>query len=194
MAGLVAGLARGATTSEAAAQAVAHARRWLVDGGTESFREGPSRPAQRRSGVPDDGRAAIDRVRAEGGTIVATGGCFDLLHAGHVSCLEAARGLGDALVVLINSDTSVARLKGPGRPAQPETDRARVLRGLSCVDHVIVFDEETPHEALRRLRPDVWAKGGDYENAPLPESGLVRGWGVRVVLLPHLTGRSPRTC
>jgi D-beta-D-heptose 7-phosphate kinase / D-beta-D-heptose 1-phosphate adenosyltransferase len=129
-------------------------------------------------------------VRSAGGSVVATGGCFDILHAGHVSCLEAARGLGDALVVLLNSDESVRRLKGPGRPVQSAADRARVLQGLSCVDAVVVFEDDTPQRVLAMLRPDVWAKGGDYEGADLAESDLVRSWGGRVVLLPYLSGRS----
>ena len=113
-----------------------------------------------------------------------------MLHAGHVSTLEAARTLGDGLVVLLNSDASVRRLKGPGRPVHSQEDRARVLLGLSCVDAVLVFDEDDPREALRSLRPDVWAKGGDYEDTELPEAPLVRSWGGRVVLLPYLSGRS----
>lgn len=138
----------------------------------------------------DDASALVAGVRARGGALVATGGCFDVLHAGHVACLEAARALGDGLVVLLNSDDSVRRLKGPGRPLQPAQDRARVLLGLRSVDAVVVFDEDDPCRALEQLRPDVWAKGGDYDAAALPEAGLVRGWGGRVVLLPYLAGRS----
>ena len=137
--------------------------------------------------VVDD---VVARVRARGGRVVATGGCFDVLHAGHVACLEAARRLGDSLVVLLNSDASVTRLKGPGRPVHTAQDRARVLLGLGCVDAVVVFEEDSPHAALERLRPDVWAKGGDYAAATLPEAPLVRSWGGRVVLLPYLPGRS----
>jgi rfaE bifunctional protein nucleotidyltransferase chain/domain len=122
--------------------------------------------------------------------VVATGGCFDLLHAGHVATLEAARALGDCLVVCLNSDHSVRRLKGPERPLQPEADRARVLAALDCVDAVLVFDEDTPHEVLHRLRPHVWAKGGDYAGADLPEAPLLREWGGQAVVLPYLQGRS----
>ena len=110
----------------------------------------------------------LARVRAAGGTVVATGGCFDLLHAGHVATLRAARGLGDCLVVCINSDDSVRRLKGPVPPAGDRADRARVLEALEFVDAVVVFEEDTPAEVLDRLRPDVWAKGGDYAGADLP--------------------------
>jgi D-beta-D-heptose 7-phosphate kinase/D-beta-D-heptose 1-phosphate adenosyltransferase len=113
-----------------------------------------------------------------------------VLHAGHVTCLDAARRLGDALVVLLNSDSSVSRLKGPGRPVQCAADRARALAGLSSVDAVVVFDEDDPQAALAGFRPDVWAKGGDYGGVELPESQLVRSWGGRVVLLPYLAGRS----
>ncbi|MBM0260621.1 D-glycero-beta-D-manno-heptose 1-phosphate adenylyltransferase, partial [Micromonospora sp. 4G55] len=135
----------------------------------------------------------VARVRADGGTVVATGGCFDILHAGHVATLQAARRLGDCLVVCLNSDRSVRALKGPDRPVNPEADRARLLAALDCVDAVVVFDQPTPATALARLRPDVWVKGGDYagDGAPeLPEAELVRGWGGRVVTVPYLAGRS----
>jgi rfaE bifunctional protein nucleotidyltransferase chain/domain len=135
-------------------------------------------------------KEVVERVRARGGTVVATGGCFDVLHAGHLQSLEAARGLGDALVVLLNSDASVRRLKGAGRPVQTADDRARLLLGLECVDAVAVFDEDDPSALLDELRPNIWAKGGDYAGVPLAESDLVRSWGGRVVLLPYLAGRS----
>ncbi len=122
--------------------------------------------------------------------MVATGGCFDLLHAGHVSMLQAARALGDCLVVCLNSDASVRRLKGPGRPVIPQADRAAVLLGLSCVDAVALFDEDTPLELLARLRPDVFAKGADYSVADLPEAALLATWGGQAVVLPFLEGRS----
>lgn len=121
---------------------------------------------------------------------VATGGCFDILHAGHVALLEQARRLGDRLVVLLNSDASVRRLKGPDRPLQPVADRERVLRSLAAVDDVVVFDEDTPDEALRRLRPAVFVKGGDYTIADLPEADLVARWGGTTLTLPYLQGRS----
>jgi rfaE bifunctional protein nucleotidyltransferase chain/domain len=136
------------------------------------------------------GAEAVAEVRVRGGTVVATGGCFDILHAGHVSCLEAARRMGDALVVLINSDASVRRLKGPGRPVMSVAERARVLLALSCVDAVEVFDEDDPRAALDRLRPDVWVKGGDYSGRAIPEAELVEGWGGRVALVPYLDGHS----
>ena len=123
-------------------------------------------------------------------TVVATGGCFDLLHAGHVETLRAARALGDRLVVCLNSDASIRRLKGAGRPLVPEADRARVLLALECVDEVVVFDEDTPVEVLRRIRPDIWTKGGDYAGADVPELAVLEEWDGQVVVLPYVEGRS----
>jgi D-beta-D-heptose 7-phosphate kinase/D-beta-D-heptose 1-phosphate adenosyltransferase len=132
----------------------------------------------------------IAQVRRSGGTVVATGGCFDLLHAGHVRMLQAARGLGDCLIVCLNSDSSVRRIKGSDRPLVPEEDRAAVLSALGCVDAVVLFDEETPEAVLKRLRPDVFAKGGDYTVSELPEAKLLARWGGRAVILPYVAGRS----
>ncbi|MFP5346994.1 MAG: PfkB family carbohydrate kinase [Actinomycetes bacterium] len=196
-----ASLAQGAVLSEAVVDGVAAAGAWVAAGGAAAFRCacGPRVEDGAGSGVAVPWLAAgetvsaarvVEHVRAAGGRVVATGGCFDVLHAGHVACLEAARRLGDALVVLLNSDESVRRAKGPGRPAVPEKDRARVLMGLGCVDAVEVFSEDDPGAALERLRPDVWAKGGDYGGAVLPEAEVVRRYGGRVVLLPYLDGRS----
>jgi rfaE bifunctional protein nucleotidyltransferase chain/domain/rfaE bifunctional protein kinase chain/domain len=134
--------------------------------------------------------ALADRVRHRGGTLVAAGGCFDLLHTGHVRLLRRARDLGDALVVLINSDQSVRRIKGHGRPVVPAEDRARVLAALGCVDGVAVFDETSPAAALERVRPDIWVKGGDYTGVELPESEVVQRHGGEVVLLPTVPGYS----
>ena len=122
--------------------------------------------------------------------VVATGGCFDLLHAGHVATLRAARRLGDCLVVCLNSDASVRRLKGPSRPLVPAADRVRVLEALECVDAVVVFDEDTPTEVLSRIRPDIWAKGGDYAGTDVPEAAVLQTWGGQAVVLPYLQGRS----
>jgi rfaE bifunctional protein nucleotidyltransferase chain/domain len=190
-------LTRGAVLSEAVEAAVADASAWVAAGGAEGFR---TRRADTGSGADDSvgpadgdataGRELVARVRASGGTLVATGGCFDILHAGHVASLDAARRLGDALVVLVNSDESVRRLKGPGRPVVHAQDRVRVLQALSSVDAVAVFTEDDPRAALDQLRPDVWVKGGDYDTALMPEADLVRSWGGRVVLLPYVNGRS----
>jgi rfaE bifunctional protein nucleotidyltransferase chain/domain/rfaE bifunctional protein kinase chain/domain len=132
----------------------------------------------------------VAAVRAGGGTVVATGGCFDLLHAGHVATLRSARALGDCLVVCLNSDDSIRRLKGPERPLVPLVDRVAVLEALGCVDAVVPFDERTPEAVLQRLRPDVFAKGGDYALADLPEAALLTTWGGQAVVLPYLEGRS----
>ncbi len=104
---------------------------------------------------------------------MATGGCFDLLHRGHIELLEAARALGDGLVVCLNSDASVRRAKGPDRPVVGQEDRARVLAALAAVDAVLIFDEDTPAAVLRELRPEVWVKGSDYADRPLPEAEVV---------------------
>jgi D-beta-D-heptose 7-phosphate kinase / D-beta-D-heptose 1-phosphate adenosyltransferase len=128
--------------------------------------------------------------RPPGVRTVATGGCFDLLHAGHVATLHAARALGDRLVVLLNSDASVRRLKGQGRPVMRQDERAAMLRALRCVDEVVVFDEDTPEAALARLAPDVWVKGADYAADDLPEAAVVRALGGEVATVPHVAGRS----
>jgi rfaE bifunctional protein nucleotidyltransferase chain/domain len=144
--------------------------------------------------VARTGRASLEelgtRFRAAGGVLVATSGCFDLLHAGHVTMLDSARQLGDHLVVLVNSDRSVRRLKGPERPVVPLADRLRVLEGLGCVDAAVVLDDDEPSRAVAALRPDVWAKGGDYTWADMPEAAVVSAYGGRVVTLPYLPGRS----
>ncbi|SNR93429.1 D-glycero-beta-D-manno-heptose 1-phosphate adenylyltransferase [Blastococcus mobilis] len=180
-------LADGAVTGEAVAAAVAAASSFVARGGATAWDTdvSPEHPAPASSV-----EALMARVRASGGTVVATGGCFDLLHPGHVATLRAARGLGDCLIVCINSDASVRRLKGPSRPLVTAADRARVLEALEFVDAVVVFEEDTPAEVLDRLRPDVWAKGGDYAGADLPEAAVLRTWGGQAVVLPYLDGHS----
>lgn len=185
-------LAGGAVLSEAVVNGVAEASAWVAAGGTEGFRnrragDGHAHQLGRSGRAVDD---VVAEVRARGGTLVATGGCFDIVHAGHVASLSAARRLGDALVVLVNSDESVRRLKGRGRPAVTAADRVRVLEAMASVDAVVVFDEDDPRSALARLRPDIWAKGADYGAVVLPEADLVRSWGGRVVLLPYVDGHS----
>ncbi|MBV8931146.1 MAG: D-glycero-beta-D-manno-heptose 1-phosphate adenylyltransferase [Kutzneria sp.] len=137
-----------------------------------------------------DPRQSLAVVRARGGTVVATGGCFDILHTGHARTLLAARQLGDFLVVCLNSDASVRRLKGSARPLNNERDRAEMLRALGCVDAVVLFDDDTPCALLRELRPDVWVKGGDYSAETLPETGVLAEWGGRSVVVPYHAGRS----
>jgi D-beta-D-heptose 7-phosphate kinase/D-beta-D-heptose 1-phosphate adenosyltransferase len=176
-------LAAGALPSEAVQAAVLAATQFVAAGGAAA---GPaSDPAP-----PESAAELARRVRAAGGTVVATGGCFDLLHAGHVRMLESARALGDCLVVCLNSDASVRRLKGPDRPLVAEDDRAAVLAGLGCVDAVAVFDEDDPCAVLCELRPHLWAKGGDYAVADLPEAEVLDDWGGRAVIVPYVAGRS----
>ncbi|MCC3761860.1 PfkB family carbohydrate kinase [Glycomyces sp. TRM65418] len=139
---------------------------------------------------PADAFALAERIRGGGGTLVATGGCFDLLHPGHVSLLRRARAMGDALVVCLNSDRSIQELKGPGRPILPAAARAEMLMALTAVDAVAVFDEPTPDRVLDRLRPDVWVKGGDYDGLPLPEAHTVRRHGGEIVTVPTVDGYS----
>lgn len=182
-------LADGRLPSEAVVGAVTAASAFVAAGGARSLRvvEQVDPAAAPPSPTPE---AVVARTRARGGTVVATGGCFDLLHAGHVELLQSARTLGDCLVVCLNSDGSVRRLKGPGRPVLGEADRARVLLALGCVDTVAVFDEDTPEVVLDRLRPDVWAKGADYAVSELPEARVLERWGGQAVVLPYLEGRS----
>jgi rfaE bifunctional protein nucleotidyltransferase chain/domain/rfaE bifunctional protein kinase chain/domain len=186
-------LAGGALVTESVTAAVAEATGYVARGGVRAALEGPA-----GSSEPDRSGAAgelVARVRERGGRVVATGGCFDLLHAGHLATLEAARRLGDCLVVCLNSDASVAALKGPARPVVGQADRSRMLAALRCVDAVVVFDEPTPEAVLSWLRPDVWVKGGDYTGSAedLPEAELVRRWGGQAVVVPYLVGRSTTT-
>jgi rfaE bifunctional protein nucleotidyltransferase chain/domain/rfaE bifunctional protein kinase chain/domain len=182
-------LAAGAGPAEAVHAAVEAASRFVAGGGAATAgRDATAAPARDAAG--GDARALAASVRAAGGTVVATGGCFDLLHAGHVRSLEAARSLGDCLIVCLNSDASVRRLKGPDRPLVPQADRAAVLEALSYVDAVAVFEEDDPRAILRELRPHVWAKGGDYAARELPEAAVLREWGGHVVLVRHVPGRS----
>ena len=183
-------LGSGMVTTEAVHAAVESASAFVAAGGAGAFARHGRMPAPPVADGTPDAASVVAGVRAGGGVVVATGGCFDLLHAGHIATLRAARGLGDCLVVCLNSDDSVRRLKGPSRPLVPAEDRARVLRALSCVDAVAVFDEDTPEAVLRRLRPDVWAKGGDYAGTELPEAGTLSSWGGQAVVLPYVQGRS----
>jgi D-beta-D-heptose 7-phosphate kinase/D-beta-D-heptose 1-phosphate adenosyltransferase len=132
--------------------------------------------------------AAVRRAQRRGERVVFTNGCFDLLHVGHVRSLEQARGLGDRLVVALNSDASVRRLKGAGRPLVPARQRAEVIAALECVDWVLVFGEDTPLRAIRALRPDVLAKGGDWALDAIVGRREVEGWGGRVVRLREVPG------
>jgi rfaE bifunctional protein nucleotidyltransferase chain/domain len=123
-------------------------------------------------------------MRESGGCLVFTNGCFDLLHPGHVSYLRAARSLGDALVVGLNSDASVGRLKGPSRPIVPEKDRAVILAALQSVDAVVLFGEDKPVRLMRELKPATYVKGGDYHIESLPEAEVAAELGAEVRILP----------
>lgn len=131
--------------------------------------------------------------RQQGRRIVFTNGCFDILHRGHISYLNQAKALGDVLIVGINGDESVRRLKGESRPINPLPDRARVLEALSCVDHIIPFHEDTPLPLIEAIRPDIFVKGGDYTRETLPEAPLVEELGGVVHLLPYLSDISTTT-
>ena len=183
------GLGSGKVTVEAVHDAVTDAAAYVAAGGPASLDRAPRSTGPSRA-LDASVEALVASVSRQGGTVVATGGCFDLLHAGHVATLRAARRLGDCLVVCLNSDDSVRRLKGPSRPLVAAADRARVLEALECVDGVVVFDEDTPSEVLRRIRPHVWAKGGDYAGADVPEASVLETWGGQAVVLPYLQGRS----
>jgi rfaE bifunctional protein nucleotidyltransferase chain/domain len=130
------------------------------------------------------------REKRNGRHIVFTNGCFDLLHPGHIGSLEQARALGDALIVGLNSDTSVRELKGAGRPVLPERERAEILAALECVDAVIIFDELTPREVIARLLPDVLVKGGDWPGNQIVGREEVEAAGGRVVSIPVVPGYS----
>ncbi|MFJ4775691.1 D-glycero-beta-D-manno-heptose 1-phosphate adenylyltransferase [Streptomyces sp. NPDC088762] len=184
-------LAEGALPEEAVQRAVAGAAAFVAAGGASDprlWREGGEAAAG--APAPADAFALAESVRAAGGTVVATGGCFDLLHAGHVGLLDSARRIGDCLIVCVNTDASLRRLKGPGRPLTPLEDRVRVLSALASVDAVVAFEEDTPQALLHALRPDVWVKGGDYSADALPEAEALRAWGGQTVVLPYLDGRS----
>lgn len=131
-----------------------------------------------------------ERLRAAGRTVVFTNGCFDLLHVGHLRYLQQARALGDLLVIGLNTDAGVRRLKGPTRPIVPEGERAELLAGLACVDYVTLFDEPLPSATIAALRPDIHVKGGDYRPEDLPEGEVVRAYGGRVEIMSLVEGRS----
>jgi D-beta-D-heptose 7-phosphate kinase/D-beta-D-heptose 1-phosphate adenosyltransferase len=138
----------------------------------------------------DDLLRCVDAHRRAGRRVVFTNGCFDIIHRGHTSYLSRAKALGDVLVVGVNSDASIRRLKGPTRPINAEDDRVEVLAALSCVDHLILFDEDTPCDLVGALRPDVFAKGGDYTLDRLPEASVVASYGGEVRILPYEADRS----
>ncbi|TVU58261.1 bifunctional heptose 7-phosphate kinase/heptose 1-phosphate adenyltransferase [Paenarthrobacter nitroguajacolicus] len=192
-------LGLGLALPQAAARAVEDASGFLARGGAAALAEAPQQsPAVERDELPHahaghhhpDGPQLAKAIRGSGGTVVATGGCFDLLHAGHARTLAAARSMGDCLIVCLNSDESVSRLKGKHRPIVSVEDRAELLLALECVDAVVIFGEDTPAACLQDIRPDIWVKGGDYVPDELPEAQVMAAWGGRCVTVPFQPARS----
>ena len=141
------------------------------------------RPAAAKVGAIDEVASAVASARAAGRTVAFANGCFDVLHVGHVRYLAGARAEADVLVVGVNGDASVRRLKGPDRPVMPEADRALLVAALRVVDHVVVFQEDDVKALLLRLKPDVHCKGTDYTPDTVPERDVVRGYGGRVAIV-----------
>ncbi len=135
-------------------------------------------------------KALLVDLHKQGKRVVTTNGCFDLLHVGHTRILNSARQLGDVLIVGVNSDRSVKELKGPSRPITPQDERAEILGNLSCVDYVYIFDESTPVEFLKMVRPYRHVKGSDYDPKLLAETPVVEGFGGKVVILDLIPGHS----
>jgi len=161
--------------------------------GQEILGELGAKSARSREKVMSAPAAAelAERLRAEGRSVVFTNGCFDILHLGHVRYLERSRALGEALIVGVNTDASVRRLKGPGRPLQGEQDRAQILASLECVDAVVLFDEATPLKLIKAIRPAVLTKGADYKTKrDVVGWQAVESWGGRVELISLVVGRS----
>lgn len=138
----------------------------------------------------EDLQALLAKLRQEGKTIVTTNGCFDILHVGHVRYLEETKKLGDVLIVALNSDASVRRLKGEGRPINNENDRAEVLNALKSVDYVVLFDEDSPMQLLAEIKPDVHTKGADYTVETLPEAKVILENGGRLEFIKFVEGKS----
>jgi len=138
----------------------------------------------------DDALALVARLRAAGRQVVFTNGAFDLLHVGHLRYLQQARALGDALIVGVNSDRSVRANKGPERPITPQDERAEVLEALACVDGTVIFDEDTPHDLIRTLQPDILVKGADWAENAIVGREVVEARGGTVVRMPIEPGHS----
>jgi rfaE bifunctional protein nucleotidyltransferase chain/domain len=134
--------------------------------------------------------AISERLKAQGKTVVLTNGHFDVLHVGHVDCLQRAKALGDVLIVGLNSDASTRLLKGEKRPIVPQEERAQLLAALGCVDYVVIFEERTAERLLVALKPEVYAKGGDWAIEDLPEAKVAAEHGIRIEILPRLPNRS----
>ena len=134
--------------------------------------------------------AALAPLRSQGKKIVFTNGVFDLLHIGHVRYLQEARSLGDALVIGVNADASVKRLKGPTRPIQNENDRAEILAALACVDFTVIFTEDTPENLIHKVKPDILVKGGDWKIETIVGAPFVMSYGGKVMSLQFVDGKS----
>ena len=132
----------------------------------------------------------VTSLKAKGKRIVFTNGCFDILHVGHVRYLNEAKALGDILILGLNSDSSVKSLKGSNRPINNESDRAEVLSALKAIDYVVIFDEKTAENIVGEVKPDIYAKGGDYSIDTLPEAKIVAEHGGKTVLLQLVDGKS----
>ncbi|RKY83134.1 D-glycero-beta-D-manno-heptose 1-phosphate adenylyltransferase [candidate division KSB1 bacterium] len=132
----------------------------------------------------------VDKLKKQGKKIVFTNGCFDLLHVGHIRYLQKAKKLGDILIVAINSDDSVKKIKGKSRPIIPAEERSEVIAALECVDYVVIFHETLPNRVIETLKPDIHVKGGDYSVNELPEAKIVKSYGGKVIILDKIEGHS----
>ena len=132
----------------------------------------------------------VDKLHKSGKTVVATNGCFDILHVGHVRYLQKTKSFADYSIVLLNSDKSVRSIKGPTRPINSENDRGEILCALSCVDYVVMFDEDSPRNLLDEIKPDVYTKGADYSMETLPEADIMRKNGTKVEFIEFVQGKS----
>ena len=188
LAALTLGLAAGADTPEAAELASAASAVVMAKEATATCSDWELAEylwSSRKELSPDRAARRAAFYRSQGRRVVLASGCFDILHPGHTAYLNQAKALGDVLIVGVNSDRSVRGLKGAGRPVNGQDDRAAVLSALSCVDHVVIFDEDDPRALVRLLRPHVFAKGGDYTRETLPEAATVEEFGGVVRILPY---------
>lgn len=138
----------------------------------------------------EEAKKEIDRLKSESKRVVFTNGCFDILHPGHTRYLYAARALGDYLVVAVNSDQSVRAIKGEGRPIQSQDDRTELLAALSCVDGIVIFDEDNPLKLIQYLMPHILVKGGDWKEDEIIGADVVKKAGGKVVRIPYISGFS----
>ena len=132
----------------------------------------------------------VSGLKSQNKIIVTTNGCFDIIHAGHVKYLKQAKELGDVLIVCMNSDASVKRIKGHSRPLNCQDDRAEVLAALKPVDYVVIFEEDTPSDILGKIKPNIHTKGGDYTEETLPEAGIIKKAGGKIKFIPFVQGKS----